>query len=51
MAFQGSKVEYEVDIGGGMTLRVLARAQADLARGTPVWIAIDVRRVAVFARS
>jgi ABC-type Fe3+/spermidine/putrescine transport system ATPase subunit len=50
-AFQGSNVEYEIDIGSGTTLRVLARAQADLTRGTPVWIAIDARRVAVFARS
>ena len=51
VAFQGSNVEYEVDIGGGASLRVLARAQADLTRGTPVWIAIDTSRVAVFARS
>ena len=29
-------------------LRVLGRTQADLVRGTPVWIAIDMRRVAVF---
>ena len=51
LAFQGSTVEYEVDIGGGTRLRVLARAQADLARGTPVWIGIDARRAGVFGRS
>ena len=49
LAFQGSSVEYEVDIGGGTSLRVLARPQADLMRGTPVWIGIDTRRVAVFS--
>jgi hypothetical protein len=41
-------VEYEVDIGGSTLLRVLARPQADLTRGTPVWISIDTRRVAIF---
>jgi iron(III) transport system ATP-binding protein len=51
LVFQGSNVEYEVDIGGGALLRVLARAQADLTRGTPVWIGIDTRHVAVFGRS
>jgi ABC-type Fe3+/spermidine/putrescine transport system ATPase subunit len=50
LTFQGSNVEYDVDIGGGSSLRVLARAQADLTRGTPVWIGIDTRRVAVFGR-
>jgi hypothetical protein len=29
-------------------LRVLARPQADLKPGTPVWIGIDTRRVAIF---
>jgi len=29
-------------------LRVLGRTHADLVLGTPVWIAIDMRRVAVF---
>jgi ABC-type Fe3+/spermidine/putrescine transport system ATPase subunit len=48
LAFQGSSVEYEVDIGGSTLLRVLARPQADLTRGTPVWISIDTRRVAIF---
>lgn len=47
-AFQGGSIEYEVDVGGGASLRVLARAPAVLARGTPVWIGIDTRRVAVF---
>jgi TOBE domain len=47
LAFQGSNVEYEVDVGGAL-LRVLGRTQADLVPGTPVWIAIDMRRVAVF---
>jgi iron(III) transport system ATP-binding protein len=51
LAFQGSTVEYEVDIGGGSSLRVQGRAQAELTRGTPVWIGIDTRRVAVFGRS
>jgi iron(III) transport system ATP-binding protein len=51
LVFQGSTVEYEVDIGGDVSLRVLARARADLTRGTPVWIGIDTRRAAVFARS
>lgn len=51
LAFQGSSVEYEVDIGGSTLLRVLARPQADLTRGTPVWIGIDTRRVAIFGGS
>ena len=50
LTFQGSHVEYEVDIGEGLLLRVLARAQLDLTRGTPVWIGIDTRHVAVFGR-
>jgi iron(III) transport system ATP-binding protein len=48
LAFQGNSVEYEVDVGGGPSLRVLARAQADLTRGMPVWVAIDPRHVAIF---
>jgi iron(III) transport system ATP-binding protein len=51
LTFQGSNVEYDVDIGGGVSVRVLARAQADLTRGTPVWVGIDTRRVAVFGGS
>jgi ABC-type Fe3+/spermidine/putrescine transport system ATPase subunit len=51
LAFQGSSVEYEVDVGGGAVLRVLARLQADLKQGTPVWIGIDARRVAIFDRA
>jgi ABC-type Fe3+/spermidine/putrescine transport system ATPase subunit len=51
LTFQGSNVEYDVDLGGGTSLRVLARAQADLARGTPVWIGVDTRHVAVFGGS
>ena len=50
LAFQGSCVEYEVEIGGAL-LRVLSRAQPDLTRGMPVWIGIDPRRLAVFGRS
>jgi len=50
LTFQGSNVEYEVDFGGGASLRVLARAQAELTRGTPVWIGIDTRRVALFGK-
>ena len=49
--FQGTHVEYEVDIGSGATLHVLARAQPDLTRGTPVWVGIDPRHVAVFGAS
>ncbi len=51
LTFQGSSVEYAVDIGGGALLRVLARAQAELTRGTPVWIGIDPELAAVFAGS
>jgi hypothetical protein len=51
MVFQGGTVEYEVDIGGDAALRVLARARANLTRGTPVWIGIDTRRAVVFGRS
>ena len=51
LAFQGGSVEYEVDVGGSASLRVLARAQADLIRGAPVWIGIDTRRVTVFGRA
>jgi ABC-type Fe3+/spermidine/putrescine transport system ATPase subunit len=50
LVFQGNSVEYEVDIGGATSLRVVARAQAELVRGTPVRIAIDPRRAAVFPR-
>ncbi len=50
-AFQGGSVEYEVDVGGGAALRVLARAQAELARGTPVWVGVDAQRIALFVRS
>ena len=35
-------------MSGGALLRVLGRTHADLVLGTPVWIAIDMRRVAVF---
>src|SRR5262249_21165604 len=48
LAFQGSSVEYEVDVGGGPSLRVLGSAQADLTRGAPVWVGIDPRHVAIF---
>jgi iron(III) transport system ATP-binding protein len=51
LAFQGGNVEYEVDVGGGASLRVLGRAQVDLVRGAPVWIGIDTRSVAVFGRA
>ena len=43
-------VEYEIDIGGDVSLRVLARARADLTRGAQVWVGIDTRRAAVFGR-
>jgi len=51
LTFQGSHVEYEVDIGGAATVRVLARAQADLSRGMAVWVGVDSRQVAVFEAS
>jgi iron(III) transport system ATP-binding protein len=51
LVFQGGTVEYEIDIGGDVSLRVLARVHTDLTRGTPVWVGIDTRRAAVFARS
>jgi iron(III) transport system ATP-binding protein len=51
LTFQGSNVEYEVDIGGDTALRVLARAQAELTRGAPVWVGVDTRRAAVFGGS
>jgi iron(III) transport system ATP-binding protein len=51
LTFQGSNVEYDVDIGGGVSLRVLARAQSDLTRSAPVWVGIDTRHVAVFGGS
>jgi len=50
LAFQGSNVEYEVDIGAGATLRVHGRAQAELTRGMPVWIGVDPRQAALFRR-
>jgi ABC-type Fe3+/spermidine/putrescine transport system ATPase subunit len=49
LTFQGSNVEYEVDVVGAL-LRVLARPQAALARGAAVWVGIDAARAAVFAR-
>ena len=51
LTFQGGNVEYDVDIGGDVSLRVLAPARVDLARGTPVWIGVDTRHVAVFGGS
>ncbi|HEY7666020.1 MAG TPA: ABC transporter ATP-binding protein [Xanthobacteraceae bacterium] len=49
-AFQGNSIEYEVDVGGNSSLRVLAPARGGLDRGAPVWIGIDPRRVAIFGR-
>ncbi len=51
LSFQGSNVEYEVAIGDGTWLRVLARADADLMRDAPVWVGVDARRAAVFGRA
>jgi iron(III) transport system ATP-binding protein len=51
LAFQGGRVEYEVDVGGSATLRVLAPARAELTRGTPVWIGVDPQSARVFGRA
>ena len=50
VTFQGGNVEYEVDIGGNNSLRVLSRVQAGLTRGAAVWIGIDAQRATVFGR-
>ncbi len=50
LAFQGSNVEYDVDMGAGTSLRVLCRAKGDLARGASVWVAIDASHTTVFAK-
>ena len=48
-AFQGSSVEYEVDVGG-TALRVLAPAQQQFARGSAVWIGVGPAGGSVFRR-
>ena len=49
LAFQGSSVEYEVDIGG-LALRVLARAPPQFARGAMVWVSMELSGGSVFRR-
>ena len=49
LAFQGSSVEYEVDVGR-LALRVLAPAQQQFARGASVWVSIGPAGGAVFKR-
>jgi len=39
--FQGDTVECSIDIGVPSLLRVIARADLELARDTPVWIGLD----------
>jgi iron(III) transport system ATP-binding protein len=51
LLFQGSNVEYSIDVGGGVILRVHARAGEKLVRGAPVWLAFDARQCAVFPRA
>ena len=51
LAFQGSNVEYDVDIGWGTSLRVLGRAKEDLIRGASVWVAIDANHATIFAKA
>ena len=50
LTFQGGNVEYEVDIGGNASLRVLTRQQAGLTPGATVWIGVDAQRAVVFGR-
>jgi iron(III) transport system ATP-binding protein len=45
--FQGSNVEYAIDIGGD-TLRVVAKPGLELARDTPVWIGLDDTSITAF---
>ena len=46
--FQGDSVEYGIDIGGGVVLRVIARPDLEIARGTPVWVRPDDTGTVVF---
>ena len=50
LAFQGSNVEYDVDIGWGTSVRVLCPAKEDLVRGASVWVAIDTSHTTVFPK-
>ncbi|MFL6799847.1 MAG: ABC transporter ATP-binding protein [Xanthobacteraceae bacterium] len=51
VAFQGSVVEYDVEIAGRARVRVHAPAQHQLRPGQAVWLGIDAGAVLVFGRS
>jgi iron(III) transport system ATP-binding protein len=48
VVFQGSAVEYSIDLGGGSVLRVVGRPEPEIARHTPVWVSLGDTRGAVF---
>jgi iron(III) transport system ATP-binding protein len=48
VVFQGSVVEYNIDLRGGSVLRVVGRSEPEIARGTPVWVSLGDTRGAVF---
>jgi iron(III) transport system ATP-binding protein len=50
VAFLGSTVEYQIDIGARQFLRVVGRAIPGLEANAPVWALIDARRATVLMR-
>jgi iron(III) transport system ATP-binding protein len=51
LAFQGSNVEYDIDLTGGARLRAHTLSPVRAETGQAVWIAIDAARGLVFRRS
>jgi iron(III) transport system ATP-binding protein len=49
--FQGASVEYGVDVGGDVLLRVIAKPDVELGRDTPVWIGLDDASITAFRRA
>jgi spermidine/putrescine transport system ATP-binding protein len=49
--FQGALIEYGVDVGGDVLLRVVAKPGLELARDTPVWIGLDDASITAFGRA
>jgi hypothetical protein len=47
-SFQGGSVEYDVNLGGSLSLRVPVSAERELEMNMPGWIAVGVNDGAVF---
>ena len=47
-SFTGSAIDYDVELAGGLRLRVMAPPELDVPRGTVVWLVLrDARGLAV----